>query len=357
MRVIKRIKAVGVLLMLGVSVISGTVVQAKEKPVFHAVDGKYDPKKLKKYVIYYDPMNYPKGKVTEKQKKEWEQHMQDVVDWQNITSFKEQDGRYVLPWLTVKEWIKKHRDGCPYALSYGEEPKITLLGLGSCGDIKPVFYVKPLKNAKVPYSGGVSVEKEEYTKIGRQLEDLGFKQAKITDIIVDYCDLGSLRGDYESEKLGKEVPKTGWRSIAYTYHNEDTGARIVVYVRPQNKDIIPDTRKRTEMQYVLSKQEKKEVEQYLKDWEKSSNYVVKVRDYSVYRKDERFQKLKQTLKITHRWYLDIPEYKKHCDKWGVSYYVAGTADHPVCLDKYGEYSIGIEMQGVKGNKEFNYKEF
>lgn len=323
MRAIKRIKAVGLGLMLGVSVISGTVVQAENKPAkepTYVSDhpeywvktdkgwGKYsnDAYKCKKsvqekYLIKGLDPSYPKftGKHKERDKKFYKTYLQEVTGY---ITFPLGTGGPVGLYPGWWDYTNKMFENEGY-LKFSRQLVNRELGRQYVAD-----FVRPLKGARYGYpqvdsSEGVCITQQEYEDIGEQLEELGYREITIKDIT--YRTGKDFRGRFKT-KLEKKYPeKYGWMGKMYLYEDELTHTRILVKV---NGDDIRGEYKtkekamKREKDYFLTKQD-------FENWWKADPTRLNVYDYSLGKTDERYIMLKKTLKITHRWDLVIDNYK------------------------------------------------
>lgn len=297
MRVIKRIKAVGLGLMLGVSVIGTSIPvkayvserryeikdkQGRPKPLWEVntkMPKKYICQPPKKGIVFT-------GKDKKKKQAAWDRYMKGELDRVNV-SFGDIDFRY------LNMYKGQHLD----KYLFEDDMDKYNAQLPVVNGIYVVDFLKPLKNARCVVDGmGVSVTRKEYQEVGEQLEALGFQ-------VISKKDFESRLWLSDAEE--REPQKYNWVSKAYLYQT-DKRTRILVYL-----DVSVDKSGVWYNEFT-----KKKVREWLADgfgdyarWEKDPPYRLHVIDCSMGKDDERYDILKKTLKITHRWWIDTEKYK------------------------------------------------
>lgn len=344
---LKRVKAIGMLLLVGVSVLSSNMtvyggISYKRDPnswgkysniqVFH-----YSMKEKKKYVAKAPKTDMPnfKGKDKAKKIKAWNHMMEKEkrdLEVQQIGSKHEYYNS-----VTAKEDLKMKEivvwsDEREYGKFKGQFPKPD-------GSNMLVDFIKPLKGAKYTGGGysdacsvaGVVIDKKWYLSIGEPLKALGFEEVDKKDVPGDeyWKDRGYISSE-ERKHLGDD--KYRWLRKTYIYDDTQEGGltRIFVYATIDANYALEKAGVIEPKEYFYTKAE-------YDHWKKSSPYKLYVADYSRGRGDKRFQVLKDTLKITHRWDLDTKKYKGFITVGG----------RPIPYDSaYSIYSTPLKKMGM-----------
>lgn len=343
---LKRVKAIGMLLLVGVSVLSSNMTvyggipyerdpnswgKYANRQVFH-----YSMKEKKKYVAKVPKTDMPdfRGKDKEKKIKAWNHIMEKEkrdLEVQQIGSAHEYYNNATMKEDLKMEEIVDWSDERECVKFKSQFPKPD-------GSNMLVDFIKPLKGAK--YSGGgytvdsraagVVIDKKWYLSIGGSLKALGFEEVDKKDVPGDeyWKDRGYI-SQAERKHLGDD--KYRWLRKTYIYDDTQEGGLTRIFVYATIDSAYDSKASVSEIKdYFYTKAE-------YDHWKKSSPYKLYVADYSRGRGDKRFQVLKDTLKITHRWDLDTKKYKGFMTVGG----------RPIPYDSaYGIYSTPLKKMGM-----------